>query len=70
MLRTGSKTLAALTLALDVAKGALAVLIAQRLGAEAALAGGAAVVIGHLFPVWLGFNGGKGVATALGVPHR
>lgn len=67
VLRTGSKTIAALTLALDVAKGAAAALIGSAWSAEAALAGGAAVVIGHLFPVWLGFRGGKGVATALGV---
>ena len=67
VLRTGSKTLAALTLACDVLKGAAAVLIGSAWSAEAALAGGAAVVIGHMFPVWLGFRGGKGVATALGV---
>ncbi|MFI4948207.1 MAG: glycerol-3-phosphate 1-O-acyltransferase PlsY [Alphaproteobacteria bacterium] len=67
VLRTGSKPLAALTLALDVAKGAGAALIGCAWSEEAALAGGAAVVIGHSFPVWLGFRGGKGVATALGV---
>ncbi|HEV2336815.1 MAG TPA: glycerol-3-phosphate 1-O-acyltransferase PlsY [Stellaceae bacterium] len=67
VLRTGSKSLAALTLALDVAKGAAAALIGCLWSEEAALAGGAAVVIGHMFPVWLGFRGGKGVATALGV---
>jgi glycerol-3-phosphate acyltransferase PlsY len=67
VLRTGSKALAALTLALDVLKGAAAVLIGAAWSEEAALAGGAAVVIGHIFPVWLGFRGGKGVATALGV---
>ena len=67
VLRTGSKALAALTLAFDVAKGLAAVLIGGAWSEEAALAGGAAVVIGHMFPVWLGFRGGKGVATALGV---
>ncbi len=67
VLRTGSKPLAALTLAFDVAKGAGAALIGCAWSEEAALAGGAAVVIGHSFPVWLGFRGGKGVATALGV---
>jgi acyl phosphate:glycerol-3-phosphate acyltransferase len=67
VLRTGSKTLAALTLAFDVVKGSAAVLIGSAWSEEAALASGAAVVIGHMFPVWLGFRGGKGVATALGV---
>jgi glycerol-3-phosphate acyltransferase PlsY len=67
VLRTGSKGLAALTLALDVLKGCAAVLIGGLWSEEAALAGGAAVVVGHLYPVWLGFRGGKGVATALGV---
>src|SRR6266446_8741526 len=67
VLRTGSKALAALTLIFDVLKGSAAVLIGVAWSEEAALAGGAAVVIGHMFPVWLGFRGGKGVATALGV---
>jgi glycerol-3-phosphate acyltransferase PlsY len=67
VLRTGSKALAALTLAFDVLKGLAAALIGSAWSEEAALAGGAAVVIGHMFPVWLGFRGGKGVATALGV---
>jgi glycerol-3-phosphate acyltransferase PlsY len=67
VLRTGSKGLAALTLALDAAKGTAAALIGARWGADAMLAASAAVVIGHMFPVWLGFRGGKGLATALGV---
>jgi acyl phosphate:glycerol-3-phosphate acyltransferase len=67
VLRTGNKTVAALTVAFDIAKGAAAALIGNAWSEEAALAGGAAVVIGHMFPVWLGFRGGKGVATALGV---
>jgi acyl phosphate:glycerol-3-phosphate acyltransferase len=67
VLRSGSKVLAALTLLLDMAKGILAVLIGQHWGGAAALAAAAAAVIGHMFPLWLGFRGGKGVATALGV---
>jgi acyl phosphate:glycerol-3-phosphate acyltransferase len=67
VLRTGNKTIAALTLVFDVVKGSAAPLIGGAWSTEAALAGGAAVVIGHMFPVWLGFRGGKGVATALGV---
>jgi len=67
VLRTGNKALAALTLAFDLLKGSAAPLIGSAWSEEAALAGGAAVVIGHMFPVWLGFRGGKGVATALGV---
>jgi acyl phosphate:glycerol-3-phosphate acyltransferase len=67
VLRTGSKGLAALTLVLDIAKGTAAVAIAKNWGAEAALAAGLCVILGHMFPLWLGFRGGKGVATALGV---
>jgi len=67
VLRTGSKSAAALTLLLDLAKGWAAVAIARDWGGDAALVAAGAVIIGHMFPVWLGFRGGKGVATALGV---
>ena len=67
VLRTGNKALAALTLALDLAKGVAAVLIGSSWGDDAMLAAAGAVILGHMFPVWLGFRGGKAVATALGV---
>jgi glycerol-3-phosphate acyltransferase PlsY len=67
VLRTGNKRLAVLTLALDAGKGAAAVLIARAFGPDMAALAAVFVVIGHLFPVWLGFKGGKGVATAGGV---
>ena len=67
VLRTGSKGLAALTLMLDVGKGCAAAAIAWRWGEPAALVAGLCAILGHMFPVWLGFRGGKGVATALGV---
>jgi glycerol-3-phosphate acyltransferase PlsY len=68
VLRTGNKALAAATLVLDAGKGAAAVLLAGLLaGRDAALWAGLGAVLGHLFPVWLRFNGGKGVATSYGV---
>ena len=69
VLRTGNKKLAAATLVGDMLKGTVAVLVGARFlgGPEAALAAGVGAFLGHLFPVWLRFKGGKGVATYLGV---
>lgn len=68
VLRTGNKPLAFLTLILDGGKGALAVFIANHFGSfDAAMAAGLFSILGHCFPIWLQFKGGKGVATTLGM---
>ena len=67
VLRTGRKGLAAATLLLDLAKGAAAVLLADALFPGTAILSGVGAFIGHCYPVWLKFRGGKGVATLMGI---
>ena len=68
VLRTGNKKVAALTLIADALKATIPILIMKALGGETAgLIAGLAAFAGHLFPVWLGFKGGKGVATNIGI---
>ncbi len=67
VLRTGRKSLAALTLAADVLKGAAAAMIGLQWGPDTAILAGLGAFIGHLAPIWLKFHGGKGVATYIGI---
>ena len=67
VLRTGSKLFALLTVLCDGGKGIVAILLATRLGDSAVMVAAIAVIIGHIFPIWLDFKGGKAVATAGGV---
>lgn len=66
VLRTGKKSVAAATLVFDILKGTAAVVVAQRFAPDAAAYAGLAALLGHMFPLWLKFKGGKGVATMMG----
>jgi glycerol-3-phosphate acyltransferase PlsY len=67
VLRLGNKKVAAITLLLDALKGAMPVLVARQIHMDYAVLAGLGAFLGHLFPVWLKFKGGKGVATGLGI---
>jgi acyl phosphate:glycerol-3-phosphate acyltransferase len=66
VLRTGNKLAALITLILDGAKGALVVIVARLISEDAAITASICVIIGHIYPVWVRFSGGKGVATFIG----
>jgi glycerol-3-phosphate acyltransferase PlsY len=67
VLRTGNRWAAALTLLGDVGKGVVAVLLAKQFGDVAAMSAALGAFVGHIFPVWLNFKGGKGIATCAGI---